>query len=140
MNDETIRYHLKDLPTDRVKDFMKYHNDNPQAWELFEEKAFEMYQMQERFGARAIFEIIRYLEGKKKGPDGFKINNNYTPIYPRLLVSMYPHLEDFFKFREIKDTTKKAVMVEEQIHIINDPVPVEKRQATLFNLPVERSY
>lgn len=53
----------------------------------------------EHFGAKAIWEIIRYESHAKDSDQLFKVNNNYTSSVANLTVLMFPELEEFFERR-----------------------------------------
>ena len=109
MNEFIIRIHIGHLiPPARVDDFVKYHLANPNVWELYKKKAFEALRLRTKFSSAAIFQLIRWDEAKKSGSDGFKINNNYVPLYARMIAERYPQFKDFFRWREIKQVTKKV--------------------------------
>mgnify|MGYP003147918018 CR=1 FL=1 len=55
------------------------------------------------YGARAIFEVIRYQRHIVAGPDDvFKLNNNYTSYYSRKFRAEFPQYKDFFETRGIE--------------------------------------
>lgn len=60
------------------------------------EKGFKHY------GAKGIFEIIRWHTGVAANGDVFDVNNNYTPYYARLFESDYPEHKGFFYKRKSK--------------------------------------
>lgn len=87
--------------------FKEYHKQNPHIWKLF--KSYALCAINNGFkgyGSKAIFEVIRYNEAIKKGSDGFKINNNYTPDYVDMFENEYPKHKGFFKKRERKVKTR----------------------------------
>lgn len=90
------------VPPMTVQKFMFYHVANPQIWRSFENKALALWNNGiKHFGAKAIFETIRYEETLAKGADGFKANNNWAAYYARIF--QYKHnIENFFETREIK--------------------------------------
>lgn len=55
-----------------------------------------------RFGMKALWEVMRWNFWMKYDPDEepFKLNNNYTAHYARLLMRNYPDLKGIFELRE----------------------------------------
>jgi hypothetical protein len=58
-----------------------------------------------QYGAKAIVEGIRFDWDVKcgPGPDGFKINNNYTSRLARYAMRICPELDGFFELREMRN-------------------------------------
>lgn len=53
-----------------------------------------------RYGSKAIFEELRWHHAKAVDSScEFKINNNYTADLARVVVRLFPELEEFFKLR-----------------------------------------
>jgi len=77
-----------------------YHRENPQVWRAFELKALSAVRMKQRFGAKAIFEILRW-ETAVSGTGEFKLCNDFTPYYARLFEEVYPAYRDFFRKKDI---------------------------------------
>jgi len=67
-----------------------------------------------RMGIKAIFEELRWnyniLTGVPQGE--FKLNNNYSSYYARLLVKTDPSLEGLFELRSLKAGARKRIIVE----------------------------
>lgn len=54
-----------------------------------------------RYGMKALFEILRWSYAMQTSSDEpFKLSNDFTACYARLLMSSMPELEDFFVTRE----------------------------------------
>lgn len=83
--------------------FELYHKQNPQIFELFQKFARRAKQAGfKRFGAKAIMERVRwevYIEDPSD--EQFKINNNYTSRYVRLLEKTNPEFKGFFEKRTL---------------------------------------
>lgn len=85
--------------------FKKYHDVNPKVWKLFVQFARQMKQSgRSTYSAEIIINQIRWHHDiESKGKDVFKINNDFKPMYARMLVHKYPkEFEGFFKFREVR--------------------------------------
>jgi hypothetical protein len=83
----------------QVDKFAEYHNSNPEVYVKFKEFAVKtMLKGHKNYSAKGIFEIIRWHTGVKGG-DQYKVNNNYTPHYARMLMDEIPLFRGFFKTR-----------------------------------------
>jgi hypothetical protein len=84
-----------------LEKFMDYDQANPEIWQRFEQIALKLISVgRQHYGAKAIFEVIRY-ETVIRGDDGFKVNNNYTAGYARKFESKHPRYKGFFATREM---------------------------------------
>ena len=83
-----------------VTDFEKYHHENPRIYHEIVKMAKALKAAgRKHYGMKGIFETIRY-ETAIKGKGSFKINNNYTPHYARLVMENNPELKGFFELRK----------------------------------------
>ena len=76
---------------------------NAEAMRLFEQFALEMARAGRRFGAKLLFERVRwevYLQ--TDSASDFKLNNNYTPYVARWLIDRHPHLAQHIETRRTK--------------------------------------
>jgi len=55
------------------------------------------------FGMKALWEVMRWTFWMewKEGEEPFKLNNNYTSRYARMLMDKHPELRGFFKTRRL---------------------------------------
>ena len=86
---------------ERVRDFWAFHLLNPNLFSEFRHFSLQLKQAgRSKCSARFIFERIRWERAiTTKGSD-FKINNNFVPLYGRLLVAKDPTaFGSFFEFR-----------------------------------------
>jgi len=83
-----------------------FHNDNPQVFWAFYKYAREAAEVKKSFGARMVWERIRWhstIETDSK--DGFKLNNNHICYYARFLAVVDPaRFDGFFTTREGSQT------------------------------------
>ena len=86
------------------KKFWEYHRSNPHVFELFKKYAQEIRDSGFRhYGSKSIFERVRWhLDVETLDPEGFKMNNNYSSRYARLLMFEDPTFEGFFRNRTLK--------------------------------------
>ena len=85
--------------------FRRFHKENPQVIQRIESIVAQLRQRgHARWGMKGIFEIIRYERALyTHSRDRFKINNDYTPYYARLVIERNPELAGFFDLRTQKE-------------------------------------
>ena len=85
--------------------FYKYHEDNPNVYELFKQFTFYMIDAGwNRYSAHAIIQRVRWESDIKTiSTDGLKISNNHFPYYARLFMEDYPDHDGFFVIHNLKD-------------------------------------
>jgi hypothetical protein len=83
-------------------DFDEFDAVNPHIWGLLVKFSFDAKNAGlEKLGIKFLVERIRWeLQVVTKSTDMFKINNNHTAFYARKLMTTYPELEGFFRFRK----------------------------------------
>ena len=88
------------------QEFNAYHQRNPRIYEKLRTLALRLKRVgASSYGMKALFEILRFnalLQSDKK----FKLSNNFTPYYARLLMKEEPQLASFFYTRELVSTRK----------------------------------
>jgi hypothetical protein len=83
--------------------FEIYHQDNPHVYELFKKYArMARDRGFNKFSAKAIFERLRWHYMIETSGDVFKLNNNYTAHYARMLMDDDEAFDGFFETRERK--------------------------------------
>lgn len=55
-----------------------------------------------RWSMDALFHVLRFQTALTTGDMGLKLNNNYTALAARDVMSEYPELDGFFQLRERK--------------------------------------
>jgi hypothetical protein len=84
--------------------FQRFHAENPHVYVALERLAFKLRNKGvTRWGIKALWEVCRYeLALSTSAPvSTFKLNNNYTACYARLLMERNPDdLGDFFEIRD----------------------------------------
>jgi hypothetical protein len=94
-----------------VRSFVAWHSRNPSVWRKFENKALALIAKgKQRWGAKAIFEVIRYERAEEEGGqfDDYAVNNNYPAYYARIFAAKYPQHSKFFEFRAVKGLKEAA--------------------------------
>lgn len=84
--------------------FAEYHVNNPHVYSIFVDTARVLKDAgQKKYSARGILHILRwrmYMEVKRT--DGFKVSNNASARYVRLLEHDFPEFIGFFTKRKLK--------------------------------------
>lgn len=85
--------------------FEEFHANNPHVYKLImrfigeaKRRGFKHYTI------KGIFERVRWhmnIETYATGNDEFKLNNNFTSRYVRLIEQRHPELTGFFRTREL---------------------------------------
>jgi hypothetical protein len=82
--------------------FDRFHEQNPHVLQEFVKLARRMKHMGFRhYGMHALMQITRWHIQIKTNDPHFKINNNYSSRYARLIVEQYPEFEGFFQMRSL---------------------------------------
>lgn len=88
-------------PKDLLKQFKKFHNENPHIYKEFARLAHEIRNTGKRkYSSKMLINVIRWnhdISTSKQEP--FKINDKYQALYGRLFVYNNPEFLDFFNFR-----------------------------------------
>jgi len=86
-----------------LSDFERYDKEHPEIWNLFVKITFKLIRRgKKHYGAKAVFEIIRYHRVIQYNDSEFKANNSYTAYYARKFMKMYPQYDGFFETRKAK--------------------------------------
>jgi hypothetical protein len=93
--------------SDLEAQFFEFHRNNPDVYLLFKKFADKVKKSgYKRYSCRTILHRVRWetdiktVEGKNRTP--FKINNNYSPYYARMLMAKHPHTyKNFFSLRTV---------------------------------------
>jgi len=92
--------------------FKKFHETNPQVYREIKKLAFKMSKTgRKKYSIEIIINVLRWHTDLKTEGDVFELNNDFKPIYARLLVYHHPEFKGFFEFRR---PTSKGIKSEEQ--------------------------
>lgn len=72
---------------------------NPKAWAYIVEQACASAKMLRSFGMKALCEHVRWHMEVNEKQDGFKLNNNYTAAFTRILCEQHPEVTPYVKTR-----------------------------------------
>ena len=87
--------------------FQIYHQNNPNIYRSFRAYSMRAIRSGRKFGAKAIFEIMRWQTGVRSNTDEFKINNTFISYYVRLFELDHPEHTKYFKKRVLKNERRK---------------------------------
>lgn len=83
--------------------FERFHKDNPHIYPLFKKFAMQAREAGRRyFGARMIIERIRWYVAVETKTADFKINNDCSARYARMMIEELPEFGQFFRLRRLK--------------------------------------
>lgn len=83
--------------------FWEFHRDNPNVYIELRGMALGLHgRGYDHYGIKALCEVLRFNRVMETdiADDTFKINNNYSALYARLLMRHEPRLSEFFETRE----------------------------------------
>jgi hypothetical protein len=84
-------------------DFRRFHAANPHVFRkivaLCRRAKARGY---DRWSMKGVWEVMRWEIGVETDEEAPKLNNNYTALYARLVMSRCPDLAEFFETRERK--------------------------------------
>lgn len=95
------------VPTSRKggleEDFSRFHAANPHVYQALRQVALHAARRGRKVGIKAIYERVRweYQVETSRQEDAYKLNNNYTSRYARLLMENEPDLAGFFETRRL---------------------------------------
>lgn len=91
---------FEDINPRIVQQFLDFHRDNPRVFELFKRFTNEARRAgRAHYGIKSIAERIRWHVSIETKGDDFKINNNFSSCYARMLIADDPSLKEFFETR-----------------------------------------
>lgn len=80
--------------------FEEFHAINPQVLQRLRAAALRLKGVGwAHYGVKALFEGLRFHSALQTTDPVFKLNNNYTAFYARLLMDQEPVLAGFFETR-----------------------------------------
>lgn len=82
--------------------FQAFHEANPHVYEELRMLALRARRAgSERIGMKMLFEVVRWRHTLRTQGDDFKLNNNFTSRYARMLMQE-PELADAFEIRGLR--------------------------------------
>lgn len=86
--------------------FVGFHVDNPHIYRRLEGIISGWLGTHDRVGVKMAWEVLRWQTGVKTTGIPFRLNNNFTSRYARLIIAAHPEWKGRILTRELK--TKKA--------------------------------
>lgn len=83
--------------------FWRFHSENPHVYDLLVRLARKVQARgKAQYSMKAIFEQARWFYHIEQGNEDFKLNNNLTSHYARLIMAQEADLKDFFEKRRLR--------------------------------------
>jgi len=83
--------------------FQEFHKENPKVYLALRDRALQLKRRGwNHYGIKAIVEVVRFHRALETTDPDFKLNNNYSSRYARILMEQEPELKNFFQIRELK--------------------------------------
>lgn len=79
--------------------FEAFHEANPHVADALESLARTWFQRRQKTGMKALVEQLRWQSGISTDGDEYRINNNFTALYARLLIERNPDWADRIETR-----------------------------------------
>lgn len=80
--------------------FADFHERNPHVYQAIEARALRLLASgARRIGVKAIWESLRVDAALRVDSRDWRLNNNYTACYARLLIERHPQLADVIETR-----------------------------------------
>lgn len=90
---------------DLAEQFALFHFANPAVYRMIRFMALDLKRRGfKRGGMKSIFERLRWEYALHTSGDDYKLNNNFTSFYARLLEFREPQLKGFFRTRSQRVT------------------------------------
>lgn len=103
--DALTEHDLLDDETIEAK-FQFFHQEHPEVYAKLRELALDLVRRGHRkhLGMKMLWETLRYFTilGAPTDSEPFRLNNNYTARYARLLMDQEPELADVFETRVLR--------------------------------------
>ena len=81
--------------------FWEFHSENPDVYRELRSLALSLKgKGHDHYGIKALFEVVRFNRAAATSDETFKLNNNYSALYARLLMKHEKRLGGFFEIRE----------------------------------------
>lgn len=89
--------------------FESFHKHNPHVYAALKSLALQMLSNGvRRYGIKGLFEILRWQFSLQTNGEAFRLPNNFTSRYARLLIQQEPQLEGFFELCELREVKREV--------------------------------
>lgn len=82
--------------------FDLFHDANPHVADALESLADQWLARHDRVAAKALWERLRWESGIRTEGDIWKLNNDFTAHYARLLIARRPEWAEAFRLRSLR--------------------------------------
>mgnify|MGYP001296110418 CR=1 FL=1 len=113
MTDDQLSFNLADLVTPEYGEhltiqerFEAFHAANPWVYQALEALAADwLAHGHKRVGVKALFEVIRWQYGRRTADpsSAWRVNNDYSSRYARLLIDRHPEWCDAIEIRALRE-------------------------------------
>lgn len=79
--------------------FSRFHEKNPHVYQALRTVALWCLKNGKRMGMKAIYERVRWEFNIRTDGEPYKLNNDFTSMYSRLIMENEPQLDGFFETR-----------------------------------------
>ena len=81
--------------------FNAFHNKNPHVYKSLVDmaKEYRLQRRSSRVGIKTLWEALRWSYFITTTDDAFKLNNNYSALYARMIMANEPELSGLFEIR-----------------------------------------
>lgn len=88
---------------DDIKEkFKEFHLKNPKVYKRLVELTKQAHEKgKTRVGMKMLFEVVRWNEFLDTSDSDFKLNNNYTSYYARMIMHQHPEFGEIFETRSL---------------------------------------
>lgn len=88
--------------------FSLFHAENPHVADALEVLAEQWLATHSHVGMKALLERLRWESGIQTAGDAYRLNNNYTAHYARLLIERRPEWSEAFALRTCRTERQAA--------------------------------
>lgn len=82
--------------------FLKFHKANPHVYDRLRELSLLLKSKgRKKYSIKGLFEVLRWEQALTTTGSTFKLNNNFTAWYARMLEQNVPELSNFFELRRV---------------------------------------
>jgi len=91
--------------------FSDFHRQNPQVYDELVKLALQIKARGYRkYSIKGLYEVLRFNVAMKTTGVDYKLNNNYTAGYARMIMENEPDLRGFFDLRVRSDDEKHTTV------------------------------
>jgi hypothetical protein len=101
---EQIKYPAMPRRATIQERFEAFHRANPTVYKALKTLALQMQAKGVKaYGIKGLYEILRWQFSLQTSGEPYRLSNDFTSRYARLLMAQEPRLEGFFATRELRE-------------------------------------